>query len=137
MIRREFSGFTLIEVLVALAVFGVMSMLAYSALGSTLSNADYLTDRMERLQSVQRTVRYLSSDLLQLAPRPIRSELGDTYVAALRSALGSEFALELTHGVAHSSCQSGDALAIDGAIGYQAHRPGDDVAAHIPFRGAR
>lgn len=98
MIRRDVSGFTLIEVLVALAVFGVMSMLAYSALGSTLSNADYLTDRMERLQSVQRTVRFLSSDLLQLAPRPVRTELGDNYVAALRSTLGSEFALELTHG---------------------------------------
>jgi len=98
MSRRGLSGFTLIEVLVALAVFGVMSMLAYSALGSTLSNADYLTDRMERLQSVQRTVRFLSSDLLQLSPRPIRSELGDTYIPALRSALGSEFALELTHG---------------------------------------
>lgn len=98
MTRRGFSGFTLIEVLVALAVFGVMSMLAYSALGSTLSNADYLTERMERLQSIQRTVRYLSSDLLQLAPRPIRSEVGDTYVPALRSTLGSEFAIELTHG---------------------------------------
>jgi len=98
MIRRTHSGFTLIEVLVALAVFSIMSMLAYSALGSTLSNADYLTDRIDRLQSVQRTIRYLSSDLLQTAPRPIRSELGDTYVPALRSALGSDFALELTHG---------------------------------------
>ena len=67
---KDEQGFTLIEVLVALAVFGVMSLLAYAALGSTLSNADYLTDRMERLQSVQRTVRYLSSDLLQAAPRP-------------------------------------------------------------------
>ncbi len=96
--RRRVSGFTLIEVLVALAIFGVMSMLAYSALGSTLSNADYLTDRMERLQSVQRSVRYLSSDMMQLAPRPVRSELGDTFVPALRSVLGSEFAIELTHG---------------------------------------
>ena len=47
------NGFTLIEVLVALAVFGVMSMLAYAALGSTLSNADYLTERMERLRARQ------------------------------------------------------------------------------------
>lgn len=92
------SGFTLIEVLVALAVFGVMSMLAYSALGSTLANADYLTDRMERLQAIQRTVRYLSSDLIQASPRPVRSQLGDGYEPALRSVLGAEFAIELTHG---------------------------------------
>lgn len=91
-------GFTLIEVLVALAVFGIMSMLAYSALGSTLSNADYLANRMDRLQSVQRAVRYLSTDLIQAAPRPVRDELGDSYVPALQSSLSSEFALELTHG---------------------------------------
>ena len=92
------SGFTLIEVLVALAVFGVMSMLAYAALGSTLSNADYLTERMERLQSIQRTMRYLSSDLVQAAPRPVRSDLGDSYVPAVYSTLSSDFALEITHG---------------------------------------
>jgi general secretion pathway protein J len=91
-------GFTLIEVLVALAVFGVMSLLAYSALGSTLSNADYLSERMERLQSIQRTVRYLSSDLLQAVPRPVRSDLGDNYVPAVYSTLSSDFALEMTHG---------------------------------------
>ena len=90
-------GFTLIEVLVALAVFGVMSMLAYAALGSTLSNADYLTERMERLQSVQRTMRFLSSDLMQAAPRPVRSDLGDSYVPAVSSSLSSDFALEMTH----------------------------------------
>jgi general secretion pathway protein J len=53
---------------------------------------------MQRLQSVQRTVRYLSSDLMQAAPRPIRSDVGDSFEPALRSALGGEFALELTHG---------------------------------------
>jgi len=98
MIRITCKGFTLIEVLVALAVFGVMSMLAYSALGSTLSNADYLSNRMDRLQSIQRAVRYLSTDLFQLVPRPIRSELGEGFDPALQTSLGSEFALELTHG---------------------------------------
>jgi len=90
-------AFTLIEVLVAMAVFGVMSMLAYTALGSTLENADYLTDRMDRLQAVQRTVRYLSSDLIQAAPRPVRSQIGDGFAPALQSSLSTEFAIELTH----------------------------------------
>lgn len=91
-------GFTLIEVMVALAVFGVMSLLAYLSLGQTLANADMLTERMDRLQSVQRTISYLSSELLQAAPRPVRVELGDAPVPALQSSLGSEFALQLTHG---------------------------------------
>ena len=94
---RHFRAFTLIEVLVALAVFGVLSMLAYATLGSTLSNADYLTDRMDRLQSIQRTMRYLGTDLLQAAPRPVRTELGDSYVPALYSSLSGDFPIELTH----------------------------------------
>ncbi len=98
MTRSARNGFTLIEVLVALAVFGVMSMLAYSVLGQTLSNADLLANRMDRLQSVQRAVRYLSTDLLQIAPRPVRNEIGDGFDPALQTSLSSEFALELTHG---------------------------------------
>ena len=96
--RRSSPGFTLIEVLVALAVFGVMSLLAYMTLGQTLSNADLLTDRMDRLQAIQRTVRYLSNDLMQAAPRPVRLELGDTLGPAVHTELGSQYALEITHG---------------------------------------
>lgn len=96
--RSHPNGFTLIEVMVAMAVFGVMSLLAYLSLGQTLANADMLTERMDRLQSVQRTISYLSTELLQAVPRPVRVELGNAPVAALKSSLGSEFALQLTHG---------------------------------------
>ena len=91
-------GFTLIEVLVALAVFGVLSVVAYMALGQTLSNADLLGERMERLEAIQRTIRYLDSDLMQAAPRPVRGLLGDGYEPAIRSSFASEYALEVTHG---------------------------------------
>lgn len=95
-IRRN--GFTLIEVLVALAVFGVLSMMAYMSLGQTLANSDMLTDRMERLQAIQRSVSHLSGDLLQVAPRTIRTEFGAPPQPALTSSFASEFALELTRG---------------------------------------
>jgi general secretion pathway protein J len=57
-----------------------------------------LTERMQRLQTIQRTFRYLSSDLTQAAPRPIRSELGDSLRPAILSSLGGDFAIELSHG---------------------------------------
>lgn len=95
---RPSRGFTLIEVLVALAVFGVLSLLAYMTLGQTLSNSDLLTERMDRLQAIQRTVRLLSSDFLQAAPRPIRSELGDSWYPAIYSDTVNVFPLEVTHG---------------------------------------
>jgi general secretion pathway protein J len=90
------SGFTLIEVLVAMAIFGVLSTLAYMTLGQTLSNSDMLTERMNRLQSIQRTMSYLSTELLQAAPRSVRGDLGGS-LPALISDFGAEFALQLTH----------------------------------------
>ncbi len=90
------SGFTLIEVLVAMAIFGVLSALAYMTLGQTLSNSDMLTERMDRLQSIQRTMSYLSTELIQVAPRSIRADLGQAQ-PALVSNFGDEFSLQLTH----------------------------------------
>ncbi len=96
--RRRTSGFTLIEVLVAMAIFGVLTILAYMSLGQTLANADMLTVRMDRLQAVQRTMRYLANDLTAASPRPIRSELGDTYLPAVMVSAANDFALAITHG---------------------------------------
>lgn len=91
-------GFTLIEVLVALAVFGVLAAMTYGALNQTLLSADLLNDRMDRLQAIQRTMRVLSQDFLQLSPRPVRQELGENYNPALHTNLQSIYALELTRG---------------------------------------
>lgn len=91
-------GFTLIEVLVAMAIFAVLSVLAYGALSQTLISREVLSSRMERLQAVQRTMRLITRDFLQLAPRPVRGELGDGYEPALSTAFSSGFAVELTRG---------------------------------------
>jgi general secretion pathway protein J len=95
---RLSKGFTLIEVLVAMAIFGVLTILAYMSLGQTLVSADMLTERMDRLQSIQRTVRFLTNDLAYASPRPVRSELGDTYLPAVMVSAANDFALAVTHG---------------------------------------
>jgi general secretion pathway protein J len=92
------SAFTLVEVLVAVAIFVILAALAYGTLSRTLTSADMLTLRMERLASIQRTVRYLVDDFLQLAPRPVRDELGDNLVPTLRTDFQTNYALELTRG---------------------------------------
>ena len=91
-------AFTLIEVLVSLAIFSILAALAYGALSQTLDSAELLNNRMDRLQAIQRTIRLLSEDFQQLSPRPIRDELGDGFGAALDTDFQSGFALELTHG---------------------------------------
>ena len=98
MSRLRPNGFTLIEIMVAVAVFGVMSVLAWGALSNSLSNTDLLTERMNRLQAIQRTIRFLSSDLSQATPRSVRNELGDTRLPAMLSSLSGNFAIEFTHG---------------------------------------
>lgn len=95
---RVQKAFTLIEVLVAFAIFGILAAFAYGALSQTLLSAEILGERMDRLQAIQKSVRYLTQDFLQLAPRPVRQELGDSFYPALRTDFSSEFALELTHG---------------------------------------
>lgn len=91
-------GFTLVEVLVAMAVFAVLSVLTYATLSQTLVNRDLLSSSMDRLAAIQRTFRIIERDFLQLAPRPVRDELGDGYLPALSTAFGSGFAVELTRG---------------------------------------
>ncbi len=98
MTARRCTGFTLIEVLVAMAVFGVLMILSYMSLGQTLASAEMLTERMERLQAIQRTMRYLSNDLSSASPRPVRSELGDSYMPAIMISAANDFALAVTHG---------------------------------------
>ena len=100
MIRRisKFRAFTLIEVLVSLAIFAILAALCYGALSRTMDSAELLNNRMDRLQAIQRTIRLLSEDLQQLSPRPIRDEFGDGFGPALDTSFQSGFALELTHG---------------------------------------
>ena len=91
-------GFTLIEVLVSLAIFGIMSALAYQALGQTLSNTELLHERVDRIHAIQRTMSLLGRDLIQASPRPIRDPLGDGFLPSLRTSLNTDFALEVTRG---------------------------------------
>jgi general secretion pathway protein J len=82
--------------MVAMAVFAVLAAFAYGTLSQTLLSAEILSERMDRLQALQRTIRLLSDDLQQLAPRPVRDELGDNLRPALDTNFQSGFALELT-----------------------------------------
>lgn len=88
-------GFTLLELVVALAVFAVLATLAYGSLARLLQARDTLAARADALGRLQRLQALLARDCGALVQRPVRDELGDPEPPLRRAPDGS---LELTHG---------------------------------------
>ena len=69
-------GFTLLELLVALAIFALVSVMAYGGLASVLDQ-QFATDEIAgQLARLQKTYLLLQRDFEQLVPRPVRDEYG-------------------------------------------------------------
>lgn len=68
-------GLTLVELLVAIAVFSIIASAAYAGLMTVLDTEDHAARQGERLAAVQRTVGALEADLRQALPRDVRSDL--------------------------------------------------------------
>jgi general secretion pathway protein J len=77
MIRRRVRGFTLLELLVALAIFAVLATMAYTALNSVLTARKQVSEKSARLTALQTTLMVLERDVEQSTARGIRDELGD------------------------------------------------------------
>lgn len=76
--RLRCRGFTLVEVLVAVLVFGVLATAAYTGLNTLTSTASGLDERAEAFANLQRTVAAVDQDLRQLIGRAARANDGRT-----------------------------------------------------------
>lgn len=70
-------GFTLIEILVAVAIFGIISVAAYTVLDSGLRTQQHAEERLTHLSQLQRLFYNLSQDIAYLTQRQSRNDLGD------------------------------------------------------------
>ncbi|QKK01831.1 MAG: type II secretion system minor pseudopilin GspJ [Pseudomonadota bacterium] len=77
------AGFTLIEVLVAVAVFALLAATAYTALDALSRSAMQHRDRAAAFAAVQLGVARLDADLRQMVSRPVAAAAG-TIEPALR-----------------------------------------------------
>ncbi len=75
--RGRARGFTLIEVLIAITITGMIGVGTYQLFSRVLMTQEAMETRSEKLERLQRTMAFLSRDFQQLAPRPIRNEYGD------------------------------------------------------------
>jgi len=89
-------GFTLLELLVAIAIFAVVGTLALSGYTELQRQSEYAEQRLERTREVQRAVQVLSQDLALVEPRPIREPLGESRLPALMAGDSVEYGLQLT-----------------------------------------
>ena len=91
--HHQSRGFTLLEMLVALAVFAVLGLMSSQMLSRILVVHEVATVRGQRLSEIQRGMDLLQRDVMQLVHRQVRDELGDSIPALL---VGGEPPLELT-----------------------------------------
>lgn len=98
-------GFTLIEILVALSVFAVMSVLTYGGMNRVLDYYEQVQVKTNELQQLQMVFSTIKNDLEQSVDRPIRDNLGskrpgffsnpnDDIRLAITTNLGSPFQLK-------------------------------------------
>lgn len=95
---KRHSGFTLVEIIVAIAIFAVVSVLALSGYNELIRQREIAATSMARVRAVQRTVTRLTQDFEQLEPRRIRNATAATTDAALLATGGSTTLAEFTRG---------------------------------------
>lgn len=122
MSRARARGFTLVEMLAALFVFGLLAVAGVAILASVADSRAVAAERMDRLAGFQRARALLQSDLGQAAMRRVRQPDG----SAARSAF---------HG-ATSSALAGDALLFAFVRGGTANQDGTPRASlqYVEYR---
>ncbi len=95
-------GFTLIEVLVAMAITALISAVAYGALSSALSAAESVRSATVRSHDINQTLTVLSRDIRQVVNRSIIDEFNQP-APALSGGLLSRYPLTLTRAGWHNS----------------------------------
>ena len=91
-INTKQSGFTLIEILVAMAIFALIAVASVAMLTAVSAKNDLSDQRMQSLQTMQRAMLIIERDFLQMVPRKTRleGEVSDTLVFAGKFAFESE-----------------------------------------------
>lgn len=75
--KQKVSGFSLIEVLVAMTVMAVIGVSALSLFNTAGSATGKIKHEGKRLNNLQRAFMFISNDIQQIANRSVRDEFGD------------------------------------------------------------
>ncbi|MCY7295666.1 type II secretion system minor pseudopilin GspJ [Alteromonas sp. a30] len=80
MLVRRSRGFTLLEIMVAIAIFTIIGLASNSVLNRVLDSDEASQEKFAALQRLQRIMLTIERDLLQATARPVRSSTGDNKI---------------------------------------------------------
>jgi len=75
--RLQYHGFTLIEMVIAVAIFAVMMVIAFPGLTHIAKVGDQVGQSNRRLSELQFALTYLNRDWMQVSSRKILDQYGD------------------------------------------------------------
>ena len=92
-------GFTLLEILVAVAIFVIVGTMAMAGYNELITQSDRVDQTASRTRAIQFAVMRMGQDFATLEPRAVRQPLGDELDPALRAGTGTgtDGLIELTH----------------------------------------
>lgn len=84
--RRARAGFTLLEMLVAIAIFASLALMAQQVTNGVTRVNSAVAGHDQKLNLMQQTMSFLTHDLTQMMPRPVRGDQGQREPALLAGA---------------------------------------------------
>ena len=70
--NADIRGFTLLEMLLSLAVFAMLGMATYSVLNNTINGKQAIIEQSQKLTELQRAISLIEADFIQLSQRRMR-----------------------------------------------------------------
>jgi prepilin-type N-terminal cleavage/methylation domain-containing protein len=110
--RGSSAGFTLIEILVALLILGIMAALGYGTYRAARISGERTEEALKRSREIELGLRVMTQDFAESVPRPVRDILGSALLPAIRGTGGVGTLTPLP-----SSASSGSSLGSGSALG--------------------
>ena len=88
-VRHRSAGFTLLELLVSLAIFAILATMAYMALNTVFTARKEVEKRAARLTELQTAFMVMERDIEEAVARPVRDDLGDEEAALKGGGVGT------------------------------------------------
>jgi type II secretion system protein J len=109
--RSRAQGFTLIEILVALLILGIMAALGYGTYRAARISAERTEESLQRSREIEFGMRVMAQDFAETVPRPVRDILGsEALLPALKGSGGIGTLTPIPSSLAGSNSGSGVGL---------------------------